>query len=82
MSIPEIFKSSDNSGNLSMTIKGLLIGIIPLAILLAKTFGISLAETDLTEFINAGAIAATAFVTFVGLGRKIYYKRKGNGQEL
>lgn len=67
------FISSDNSGDLSLTIKSLLLGVVPVGITIAGLYGYSVEEHDIVELINnLFAMAATAGV-IVGLGRKIWF---------
>lgn len=78
MTIPKILSSSADSTRLSLTIKGLLIGVIPVVLVVAPTLGLNLEEGTLKEFVNAldqvfvalfGLLAAVT--TLYGLGRKI-----------
>ena len=68
------FLSSDNSGDLSLTIKSLLLGIVPIFVTIARMHGLEVVEGDLVQLVdNAFAVVALIGVT-VGLLRKITYK--------
>ena len=68
----KILQSSTGSGNLSLTVKGLLLSLVPIIITIASTQGVSLAEADLVKLIN-DVFAIIAGITVVaGLARKIY----------
>ena len=68
--------SSDNPEKLSATIQGLAIGLIPMAIIGARFFGVELAETDLATLFEQIGIVASASITAFGLLRKIYFAFK------
>lgn len=69
------FQSSDGSGNLSLTLKGAMIGAIPTIITLAQTYGFSISTTDATSIItNVFSIGSVALMTF-GLLKKIYLSK-------
>ncbi|HDY66712.1 MAG TPA: hypothetical protein ENH85_02850 [Candidatus Scalindua sp.] len=64
-----------------MTVKGILIGIIPLVLLIASSAGVDLAQGELSEIVEAiSAVvisaggALSAVVTLAGLVRKIAVK--------
>ena len=68
----KILQSSTGSCNLSLTVKGLLLSLVPIIITIASTQGVSLAEADLVKLIN-DVFAIIAGITVVaGLARKIY----------
>ena len=77
----KLFASSVNPEKLSLTIKGLLTGLIPLFILFAQFKGVSLVEIEIESMIDSiGAIIMaisgiiSAMITFAGLVRKIVVK--------
>ena len=77
----KLLRSSANPTQLSLTIKGLLTGLIPVFILLAQFKGVSLSEIEVNTVIDSiGAIFMTitavvsAITTFVGLARKLINK--------
>lgn len=63
--------SSSGTGDLALTIKGLLVALIPVAIGVAKHYEIELTESDLLEGVQAVTAVISAIVVFVGLLRKI-----------
>jgi len=73
--------SSVDPSKLSLTVKGILVGIVPVAILLAKFKGVELAEGDLQPFIDSvgnvilmtGA-ALSAVWTIYGAARKLWVR--------
>jgi len=66
--------SSKNPANISLTVKSVLVWLIPAIILIAGYFGLSVAEADLTEIINSISVLVASAMTLYGLGRKAYYK--------
>lgn len=68
----KILQSSTGSGNLSLTIKGLLLSLVPIAIAIASAQGVTLAEADLTKFINDLFTVIASITVVIGLARKIY----------
>ena len=68
-----IIKSSENPENLSLTIKGILVALIPTVVYLGGVFGLNVAEADLTQFVSAIATLISAGMIIVGLLRKAYY---------
>lgn len=68
--------SSANPEELSLTIKGILLGIIPIVITLLSGKYPSLTADDLTNFVNLGFTALASITTLIGAGRKIYYSLK------
>ena len=67
--------SSTGSG-LSLTIKGILVGIVPLITGLARTYGYDLTEGELFELIEAGFQAVSLSMIVLGLARKLFIKFK------
>lgn len=65
------FSSSENPQNLSLTMKGALIALIPLFIQLGPVFGFAFTETDLMGWVEgiSTIVAAGAFI--YGLWRKL-----------
>lgn len=67
------FLSSTGSGDLSLTIKSLLLGVVPVVVTVAKLHGYEFAESDLVQLIdNIFAVVAMAGVIW-GLGRKLWF---------
>ena len=69
------YTSSTGSG-LSLTIKGVLVGLVPLIVGLAKVYGYDLTEGDLLNFIDVGFQAVALTLVVFGLGRKLFYTFK------
>lgn len=72
----KILKSSTRSGNLSLTVKGLLVALIPIAISVANYYGIILDENTLFDGVEQLFTAISAVMVLIGLGRKLYYANK------
>jgi len=67
------YTSSTGSG-LSLTIKGVLVGVVPLIAGLAKIYGYDLTEGELSNFIEVGFQATSFTLVFFGLARKLFFK--------
>ena len=66
--------SVPGSNNLSLTIKSLLLAIVPTVIIIARSYGLDLAEAELVEVIESVfSILAVVGVAY-GLLRKLFYK--------
>ena len=72
-------KSSANSEQLSLTVKGFLVGAIPTLVVVANLFGITLIPNDLNGLseavINLGGavlLVVSSATTVYGFARKIY----------
>jgi uncharacterized membrane protein len=71
---PKLLSSSANENNLSLTIKGLLVALVPLIIAILRGFGVDMAEIEVTSVIDAiFGVVASVMILF-GLARKLYYK--------
>jgi len=76
MRVPKYLGSSVNENELSLTIKGLLLGLVPLALYLTSLAGVEVSSGGLTDIINQIFVGVSGLTTLVGLGRKIYVKLK------
>ena len=72
----KLLKSSTGSGNLSITVKGLLLALVPIGISTASYYGIILDENTVFEGVETLFTAISAVMVFVGIVRKIYYSLK------
>jgi len=75
--VSRLTRSSDGSGNLSTTIKGILLGVAPIIILV---FGFAPEEINgfidiIVEIIEKGLGLISLIVVVWGLGKKLYHKR-------
>lgn len=68
--------SSANPDNISLTIKGVGVALIPVIIFIAGGLGFNFVEADLTGLVNAVATLASAVMLVYGIGRKIYFGLK------
>ena len=65
--------SSANPNNLSMTVGGLIVGLIPLIIYLVGTQDIMLTENGIINFVDRATFVIAEIAIFVGLLRKCYF---------
>jgi len=65
--------SSANSQELSLTIKALLVGWIPIMVALGQVLDLNITETALTEIIQAIVSCMASLMFLYGIGRKIYF---------
>ena len=77
------YHSSTGTGNLALTVKGILIGVVPVIILLSRMGGVEIGADDLRPTIDAiegviiaVGVAISAVMTLVGLIRKVYLRYK------
>ena len=66
-----ILGSSADSDKISLTIKGALLTLIPIVVMVAGGFGVTLNPELLGQFINTLFMVVTSVTTLLGLGRKI-----------
>lgn len=66
------FLSSAGSGDLSLTFKGALLGVVPVLVALATMQGYAISQDQVVQVVNQGFAVASGIVMFVGLVRKIY----------
>lgn len=74
--LPTALQSSVNPNELSLTVKGILISLIPIIIIIAKQLGLEVTETSLINLIEQVTILISAVVTVYGLIRKLFIKLK------
>ena len=65
------FQSSSGNGDLALTIKGLLVALIPLFIIAAKFYNVELMYDEVLSVIEGVAGAISAIMVAFGLIRKI-----------
>lgn len=71
MTIPKALQSSVDPNKLSLTVKGILIALIPAIIIVAKYLGLEVSETSLINVAEDLGVLISAVVTAIGLIRKI-----------
>ena len=76
MNIPKILKSSVDPDKLSLTVKGLLLGLIPLAVFISARFGFNIVEADWAFLLESALALLAAFFTVWGAIRRILNKIK------
>ena len=74
MKYNKLLASSKNPENLSLTIKGILLALVPIIIFIAQKNSVALSESEIVEIINAIAVALTSVMIILGLARKIFIK--------
>ena len=76
MNIPKALQSSVNPSpsEFGLTVQGILVGIIPLAIFIGQQRGIELTYNELIVLVELLMGAISAVVIFIGAVRKIYVK--------
>ena len=74
-----MFRSSDGSGNMSTTFKGILVGLVPVAIYLAKSYNLPVTEEDIMTFIQHITTIASSIIILIGIGKKVYNYINGYG---
>ena len=70
------YSSSANANKLSLTIKGVLVAVIPALIFIGGMLGVGLAEADLTQIVEALTTFISAGMILYGAIRKILLKYK------
>lgn len=76
------FVSSTGSGDLSLTIKGLLTALIPLIIIAASFLGYQITDADVQVWIVAVTSFISTALTLYGLIRKLYNAFKTKNTEV
>lgn len=74
--IPSALQSSDGSGKLSTTVKGLLVLLAPVIISLLATRNIIITEDTLLSSFDVIITAIGSIITAYGLLKKVYYNFK------
>lgn len=68
--LPKVLQSSQNQNELSMTIKGLLLMILPAAMVLAEKYGYSIPEAEWDNIITVATSLLATVITLRGIFRK------------
>ena len=66
------FLSSTKSGDLSLTIKAALLGIVPVLVSFARMQGLDIAESDVVELVNQIFALLSVIGIVYGLIRKLF----------
>lgn len=74
-----LFLSSDGTRNLSTTVKGMLVGLVPVAIAIGQVYGYDFTETQILEWIQGVTTMVSAMVIIGGLFKKTYHWINGTG---
>ena len=65
-------RSSTGSGNLSLTVKGLILSLVPITITILQSQGVSISETEVVELVNnIFAVVSLCWIIYGGL-RKVW----------
>lgn len=73
MKLPKLLQSSANPENLSLSIKGFLVMLVPTILAISGVLGWSLTEGDILEVINAIVATIGGMFFLYGVARKVYY---------
>jgi len=66
------YHSSTGSGNVSMTVKGAIVSLVPVSIALLAMSGYTVDESMVMEAVNAVFTAVSAVLIVYGIVRKVY----------
>lgn len=66
-----ILGSSQDPEQLALTVKGVLLTLIPVVVLIAAGLHVTLDPNDLASFVNTLLGVVTTCITLFGIGRKI-----------
>lgn len=66
--------SSANPQELAMSLKGLLVLLVPVLVQVLRMSGVEVLESDLIALIDAGVALVGSVMLVFGLCRKLYYK--------
>lgn len=69
-------KSSVNPQEVSLTVKGALLGIIPVLLMYAQFAGLEWSQDQLASLVQIITAIVSTFLTLVGLIRKVYLTTK------
>lgn len=69
--VPRLLGSSVDPNKVALTVKGLLTGLIPVIIIIAKGFSIQLDESTLVTLIELISGIVAGVMVVYGLGRKV-----------
>ena len=71
-----ILESSKNTGDISLTVKGILVGLAPIAIATMGLLGVDIAQDNYMKVVeNIGAVISATMILF-GVLRKLYFSVK------
>lgn len=66
------YMSSTGDGSLSLTLKGALVGFVPVLMIALKVAGVDIAETEVVSVIDNLFTGVSALLMALGLLRKLY----------
>ena len=69
-----LLSSSADSQKLALTVKGILLAVVPVVLLVARSNGVDVTEGELVELVAQVVAVVSAVVTLLGLGRKLKEK--------
>lgn len=72
-----LLSSSVNPQKLSLTVKGLLLSVVPLALVLLRLNDVDVTESELVEAIEQTGAAVALLVALYGACRKLYILLSG-----
>lgn len=74
--LPKMLQSSQDPSKLALTVKGILLGVMPLVIALFAYFGLDIATNDYAQAVEQITALLAISMTFVGVVRKFYHLSK------
>ena len=72
----KLISSSANAEKLSLTIKGILVGLIPVIVIVLSTLGLNIGSEEISEVITRITAIIAGLVALYGMGRKLYFNIK------
>jgi uncharacterized protein YlxP (DUF503 family) len=69
-----LIQSSNNPKEVSMTVQGMLIALVPIIVAIFQQFNISVAQTDVVTIIQQGVACVAGIMMLIGTVRKVYYQ--------
>lgn len=70
------YSSSASAERISLTLKGVLVGLIPLFIVAGKSVGLELTQHELMQTIETVVALVSGGMVLIGLARKFFYRYK------
>ncbi len=71
-----LIKSSENPQNVSLTIKGIAVFLVPIAVSIIRSKGFDIQESDVNKIVMDATQMVGMIVAFIGFVRKLYNTRK------
>ena len=69
----KLISSSVNENKLALTIKGVLMGLVPILVIVLSTLGLNIGSEEISEVITQITAIIAGAVALYGMGRKLYF---------